>query len=203
MPLHCPFGRDLTLRSVTKFETVRHKLVAKGSIYCVTRCFSLCEGGAKNKRGFAVDLSRKLMALAIGLPTLCVPGLASRSSAMTAWLNDAELQRFSNVTIDGRYADGKPFTEHYGSDGRLNYVEHGMTLGGHWSITQGTFCTIYDVDATGGCYRVMRVDTNCYEFYFVSRTEEQAPGPNDGKPRWTARGAIQGQTSACRDEPSV
>ncbi len=157
----------------------------------------------QGQTGGIVALSQKLMALVTGLLVLCAPGLASRSSAMTAWLNDGELQRFSNATIDGRYANGKPFTEHYGSNGRLNYVERGMTLGGHWSITQGTLCTIYDFDETGGCYRVMRVDTNCYEFYFISRTEQQASGPNDGKPRWTARGALQGQASACRDEPSV
>ncbi len=153
--------------------------------------------------GGVVYLSRMVMVFAVGSLILCAPWLSSRSPAISAWLNDAELQRFSNATIDGRYANGKPFTEHYGSNGRLNYVEQTMTLGGHWSITQGTLCTIYDVDVTGGCYRVMRVDTNCYEFYFVSRTEEQAPGPNDGKPRWTARGAIQGQPSACKDEPAV
>ncbi|MFT3732670.1 MAG: hypothetical protein QM780_14825 [Hyphomicrobium sp.] len=146
---------------------------------------------------------RNLTGLAMGAALLCAPELASRSDAISAWLNDAELQRFSNATIDGRYANGKPFTEHYASNGRLNYVERDMTLGGHWSITQGTLCTIYDYDETGGCYRVMRVDTNCYEFYFVSRTEQAAPGPSDGKPRWTARGAIQGQSSACRDEPAV
>lgn len=150
-----------------------------------------------------MPLLRTLAVLAAGSAVLCAPGLASRSSAISAWLSDAELQRFSNATIDGRYANHKPFTEHYGSDGRLNYVERGMTLHGHWSITQGTLCTIYDYDETGGCYRVMRVDTNCYEFYFVSRTEATVPRSDDGKPRWTARGAIQGQASACRDEPSV
>jgi hypothetical protein len=143
------------------------------------------------------------MRLAAGSLMLACPAAASRSTAISAWLTDAELQRFADATIDGRYADGKAFTEHYAGNGRLTYVEHDMTLGGHWSVTQGTLCTIYDVDETGGCYRVMRVDANCYEFYFVSRTERQAPGPGDGKPRWTARGAIQGQASACRDEPSV
>jgi hypothetical protein len=121
-----------------------------------------------------------------------------------SWLDGpAILQKFNNVTIDGRYADGRAFTERYGADGRLVYTEHGMAMGGHWSVTEGTLCTIYDYDATGGCYRVSRVDTNCYEFYFVSRTEAAAPGPPDGKPRWTARGAVQGQPSACKDEPSV
>lgn len=146
---------------------------------------------------------KPLAALLLGLSGICVPITMPSAFAISAWLGDSELQRFSDATIDGRYANGKPFTEHYGSDGRLNYVEHGMTLGGHWSITQGTLCTIYDYDETGGCYRVMRVDTNCYEFYFVSRTEASVPRSEDGKPRWTARGAIQGQASACRDEPAV
>lgn len=144
-----------------------------------------------------------LAALVFGLFGVYASFDGTPAFAISAWLSDAELQRFSNATIDGRYANGKPFTEHYGSDGRLHYVERGMTLGGHWSITQGSLCTIYDYDETGGCYRVMRVDTNCYEFYFVSRTEATVPRSEDGKPRWTARGAIQGQASACREEPSV
>jgi hypothetical protein len=120
------------------------------------------------------------------------------------WLDGGEiLEQFKDATIDGRYASGKAFTERYAADGRVAYKEPGMTLAGHWSVTEGTLCTIYDGDPSGGCYRVARVDTNCYEFYFVSRTEEAAPGPPDGKPAWTARGALQGQASACHDQPSV
>ncbi|HVZ05520.1 hypothetical protein [Hyphomicrobium sp.] len=120
------------------------------------------------------------------------------------WLTQTEiLQQFNGATIDGRYASGKAFTERYAVDGRLFYREARLTLGGHWSVTGGTLCTIYDFDASGGCYRVARVDTNCYEFYFVSRTEAAAPGPRGSKPSWTARGALQGKASACRDAPSV
>lgn len=157
----------------------------------------------QKKKGAAVNSLKTLTMFAIGALVLTAPAFTPSSFAISAWLDDAELQRFKDATLDGRYANGKHFTEHYGSDGRLNYVEAAMTLRGHWSITQGTLCTIYDFDETGGCYRVARVDTNCYEFYFVSRTEQAAPGPGDGKPRWTARGAIQGQPSACQDEPAV
>ncbi len=120
------------------------------------------------------------------------------------WLDDGEiLSQFKNETIDGRYANGKAFTESYAADGRITYKEPGVTLAGRWSVTEGTLCTIYDGDASGGCYRVARVARNCFEFYFVSRTEAAAPGPPDGKPAWTARGSVQGQASACHDEPSV
>ncbi|WP_246317227.1 hypothetical protein [Hyphomicrobium methylovorum] len=132
-------------------------------------------------------------------------GLSQRAQAVqTVWLTDSEItEHFADTTIDGRYASGRAFTERYDRDGRLTYIERGVTMTGHWSATEGTLCTIYQSDASGGCYRVARVDTNCFEFYFVSRTEEAAPGPPGGKPRWTARGAIQGRPSACRDEPSV
>jgi hypothetical protein len=176
-------------------------IAAKGTTYFATNGVELMTSNAE--RVGAVLRFRSGMMVMAGALTLCAPGSATRSYAISAWLTDMELQRFSNATVDGRYANGKSFTEHYGSNGRLNYVEQAMTLGGHWSITQGTLCTIYDFDVSGGCYRVMRVDTNCYEFYFTSRTEQTAPGPADGKPRWTARGAIQGQPSACKDEPSV
>lgn len=138
-----------------------------------------------------------IFALAVGALLLARPAGADGS-----WLSDDELlKHFKNATIDGRYASGKAFTESYRVDGSLNYVEPGVTLGGHWSVREGTFCTIYSGDAAGGCYRVSRVGPNCFEFYFASRTEESAPG--DGKPRWTARGAIQGAPTACRDEPAV
>jgi hypothetical protein len=70
-------------------------------------------------------------------------------------------------------------------------------------VTEGTLCTIYDQQDTGGCYRVTRVAPNCFEFYFVSRTEDSAPGPNGTIPHWTARGAVQGKANACQDQPTV
>lgn len=140
------------------------------------------------------------VAVVAGLTALPVCAVQSKLQ----WLSGGEImQQFNDATIDGRYASGKAFTERYAADGRLTYKEPGVTLSGHWSVTAGTLCTIYDFEASGGCYRVARVDENCYEFYFVSRTEAAAPGPEDGKPAWTARGALQGKASACRDEPSV
>lgn len=146
-----------------------------------------------------------LLAAGIALATVgLAAGPVRAVQSKPIWLSGSEIaQQFKDVTIDGRYASGKAFTERYAADGRVTYKEPGVTLGGHWSVTEGTLCTIYDGDPSGGCYRVARVDTNCYEFYFVSRTEAAAPGPPDGKPAWTARGALQGKPSACRDQPSV
>jgi hypothetical protein len=158
----------------------------------------------KMNRGGSMGRLKAFQGVLAGSVATAILAFGAPSPAARAWMDGAELvQRFGGATIDGRYASGKVFTERYDPNGRLTYTEHSLTLGGHWSVTEGTLCTIYDGDASGGCYRVARVAPNCYEFYFVSRTEDAAPGPPDGIPRWTARGSVQGQSSACKDEPSV
>lgn len=116
------------------------------------------------------------------------------------WLKDDAIKAaLSGQTLEGRYANGRTFTESYQTNGRVAYVERGATIGGRWSVTEGTLCTIYDTDPTGGCFRVAKVGKNCFEFYFAARSEQQAPGPDDAKPQWTARGAISGLDVACQD----
>jgi hypothetical protein len=118
------------------------------------------------------------------------------------WLTDREIaEAFSGATLEGSYASGRTFIEHYRASGRVEYAERDMTTAGRWSVTAGSLCTIYDPDPSGGCFRVMRVGENCYEFYFASRTEAEAPG--DRKPAWTARGSITGKPGGCRDGATV
>lgn len=135
--------------------------------------------------------------------------LSAGSAAMAdgiglGWLPaDAISKALTGKTIEGRYANGQAFTESYGTDGRVEYIENGRTIGGHWSVTAGTLCTIYDADASGGCFRINRPSANCFEFYFAARTEEAAPGPEGNKPLWTARGSISGENTACQDGANV
>lgn len=131
-------------------------------------------------------------------------GLVTPAAAIENWMQGHEIAEvFQGQTLEGRYASGKAFTERYQPDGRLEYLEGGSVTGGRWSVTEGTLCTIYDTDPSGGCYRVSRVGENCYEFYFVARTEAAAPGPENAVPHWTARGALSGKGTACEEPSSV
>ncbi len=122
--------------------------------------------------------------------------------AVERWMTESELsEAFSGKTLDGAYQSGRTFTETYRQDGRLRYRDDGRASDGHWSVTAGTFCTIYDDDPTGGCFRVHREGANCFEFYFVARTEEQAKTPHG--PSWTARAWISGVKSTCVDGANV
>lgn len=148
-------------------------------------------------RGWAKLLSAPVACAAMGF-------LVQTAVANEFWMEADELmETFAGVTIYGHYSDGRHFSERYGNDMALEYSEGPREVSGHWSVVSGTFCTIYENDPTGGCFRVARVGANCFEFYFVTRSEEEAKAREFGKPGWTARGWVKGRQSTCRDEPIV
>jgi hypothetical protein len=120
------------------------------------------------------------------------------------WMADEDLRAtFGGVTVDGHYVDGRRFSEQYEIDMGLVYSEGPRETTGHWSVISGSFCTIYDGDPTGGCFKVARSGANCFEFYFIARTEEQVRQRKGGQPGWTARAWIKGLPDTCREEPMV
>lgn len=138
-----------------------------------------------------------------GALAVMIAGLTEARS-LSSWMVDEELRAtFSGVAVDGHYVDGRRFSEQYEIDMGLVYSEGPRETTGHWSVISGSFCTIYDGDPTGGCFKVARSGENCFEFYFIARTEEQVRRRKDGKPGWTARAWIKGRPDTCREEPMV
>lgn len=122
------------------------------------------------------------------------------------WMKDAELRAsFAGSTIDGQYADRRTFRESYSAAGSIEYHEQPTNKHwtGHWSVVRDRFCTIYDNFGTGGCFRVRRVSLNCFEFYFDTRTEEEARRSTLRNPKWTARAWLIDHTSTCEERPMV
>lgn len=129
---------------------------------------------------------------------------AAPAVSLVQWMNESALnQTFSGKTVEGHYVDGASFVETYGGDGRLDYRDDRRQTGGRWSLQAGSFCTIYDADPSGGCYRVQQVGENCYEFYFAARTVEDARDRPRDKPSWTARGWVKDRASSCTDQAGV
>jgi hypothetical protein len=129
--------------------------------------------------------------------------LSAANAVETSWMPDEELTAtFSGKSVSGHYSSGRTFEETYAADGQVRYADEGHASGGKWSVQAGSFCTIYDNDPAGGCYRVRREGANCYEFYFIARTENQAKS-DPRKPDWTARAWFRGQVPTCKDGASV
>lgn len=134
---------------------------------------------------------------------LVLAGGLAAASAEGAWMSEDELvSTFKGRGIDGEYEDGETFHERYAVDGKVAYRDNLRTSAGTWSVRAGTFCTIYEDDPSGGCYRVRQVSGNCFEFHFVARTEAEAAG-KPRRPDWTARGWFPDKPTTCVDGESV
>lgn len=148
---------------------------------------------------------RLFTGLAVILPA-AIMLLASSAWAEQVWMTDAELRAsFAGTTIDGQYVDGRSFRERYETGGALVYDEQAgkRRMTGYWNIVSGRFCTIYDGVASGGCFRVRQVSGNCFEFFFETRTEEEARRSTLRKPTWTARAWRIDLVSTCEERPMV
>ncbi len=151
------------------------------------------------RKGASVSIARVAL-LAIVLSLVSAVGAFSYSP----WMAEQDLREtFGGVTVDGHYSDGRRFSEQYNKDMGLIYSEGPRESAGHWSVIAGAFCTIYDGDPSGGCFKVARSGENCFEFYFIARTEDEVRRRKNGKPGWTARAWIKGRAGTCREEPIV
>lgn len=132
------------------------------------------------------------------LAALLLAAPIARGGERPPWMTEVELsQTFGGKTIDGHYPNGQTFTETYNKGGNIDYRDERWSAHGRWSVINGSFCTLYDDDPTGGCFRVMQSGDNCYEFYFVARSEEEAKTPRS--PDWSARAWISSRTSTCTE----
>ena len=158
--------------------------------------------GSKSSRWTAV-LAAMLLAPALSAPVVSAfasPGPPSKP----AWMTGTEIKTtFGGKTIQGHYASGTAFIETYHAEGGIDYVERTRQFIGHWSLQGDAFCTIYRADGSGGCYRVTQVGENCYEFYFVARTEYDAANALTIPPSWTARAAVSDRSGTCDERPAV
>jgi hypothetical protein len=130
--------------------------------------------------------------------------LTEAAFAVSRWMSDGELKTaFSGRTIDGHYSDGTTFTESYFDSGRLDYREQARRMVGRWLVVEGTFCTLYDNQSPGGCFKVHRASSNCFVLYFAAADEEALAETPDRAPRWTARAWLTDRPSTCKAVPAV
>jgi hypothetical protein len=115
----------------------------------------------------------------------------------------AIIKTFEGKTVKGAYANGTPVQETYFLGGAIDYWDSYNTSKGKWSVVNNLFCTFYDIgEMGGGCFRVEQVSANCFDYFAVANSPEEALKPAD-EPRYTARASIMGLPETCPDELSV
>ncbi len=106
-------------------------------------------------------------------------------------------------TLKGVYADGTPVRETYAVGGKIpDYLDSRQSATGTWSVVNNQLCTFYDGEMAGGCFRVEKIGGNCFDYFAIASSVEEALTPTE-KPRYTARAHIDGLPDTCPDELSV
>jgi hypothetical protein len=144
-----------------------------------------------------------LLALALAIAPAAATGSEQTLPAQPIVMQGPELiATFDGKTANGAYGDGTPVRETYLVGGAITYWDPNWgNKTGKWSVINNLFCTFYD-GMSGGCFRVERIGANCFDFFAVAGSEDEAlqPGPRKD---YTARVSLEGTKSTCPDELSV
>jgi hypothetical protein len=148
----------------------------------------------ENRRSIAVCL----------LVLLTTPASATEQPKVPVALDGAAMIRiFEGKGVSGVYADGTAVKETYKLGGGIDYWDTIRSTTGTWSVVNNLFCTFYDdANMSGGCFRVEQVSANCFDYFALADSTEEALKPSN-KPRYTARAHVEGKPDTCPDDLSV
>jgi hypothetical protein len=147
------------------------------------------------------SLNHRLAALTLPLAFLWLVGDDGKLPKPKVLEGAEIIAAFEGKTVVGAYHDGLAFKETYRAGGSIDYWDPRASSDGTWSVVNNLFCTFYS-SMNGGCFSIVQVNTNCFDFYAVASSESEALGPA-GRADYTARGSIQGAASTCPDELQV
>lgn len=152
--------------------------------------------------------------LLAGLAVLCLIAVAPAASRADTpapgkrliWMSVEELREvLVGEPAAGIYPDGIAWTETMHAGGRTDYTEKGERKSGDWYFSPaGELCFRYDQDRGGGCFRYVRLGSNCFEHFTEVGPRGSTPG-NGPSARYITNGKLwrTREPASCDDRPSV
>jgi hypothetical protein len=140
--------------------------------------------------------------LAVSVYAFAIIALAHAAGAVRGWMQSAEMNaELVGVKLAGVYPSGVAWTEEIAADGSSDYLERGERRRGKWAISGELFCFEYTVLIQGGCFRVVKFGTNCYELYTASigGAVPATPPPAESM-AWNGRMWREQDRSSCEDK---
>ena len=135
---------------------------------------------------------------------MIVTFFANAACATMLVMSEAEIRKeLIGPPMTGTYVDGRPWDETYYPDGHIIYHDLDNNWQGEWSFRGNGFCTYYNDEANGGCWRIVKTSENCYEFYAIGRLGKDGKGAGDKSIRWVARGWRASLASTCIPQVGV
>ena len=118
------------------------------------------------------------------------------------WMSgDAIRGTFAGEHLQGVYPSGNRWTEQIKIGGKSDYREEARHWVGDWWVDGDAFCFRYPPPGLGGCFRIARVSTNCFELYGVTGAEGGAREPPVLADRWNGRMWLSRQATTCEQNP--
>jgi hypothetical protein len=110
-------------------------------------------------------------------------------------------QSFAGKSLAGVYPSNQLWSEHIFADGRTDYREGGKHWQGEWWVTEQEFCFRYPLPGNGGCFRVVRVNRNCFELYETLGMPGRAEAPWSPAAGWNGRMWLASEPPTCPERP--
>lgn len=142
----------------------------------------------------------RLLTLLILLHAPAIAGAADDR----VWMSEAAIRaELTNRKLAGQYPNGIRWSEVIHTDGTTDYEEAGIRSRGRWTLSGSVFCFKYDTPLAGGCFRMIKVGSNCYELYVERNFLEPPPVSRDREQvAWNGRMWRAAEKDTCSNEVS-
>jgi hypothetical protein len=145
---------------------------------------------------------RRIATFVVMLLGALAPARGETPRADLGWMSGEEIrERFSGKDIAGVYPNDQLWSERIEADGRTDYREAEKHWQGQWWVTAREFCFIYPPPGLGGCFRVVRINRNCYELYETIGRLGQAETPPALAEGWNGRMWLASEPPTCPERP--
>lgn len=146
----------------------------------------------------------RIVAVVAFILAASVSAVAQDDRSGLVWMTGPEIREaFSGQSLAGLYPSERSWTELIRVDGTSDYREGANHWQGQWWIRDREFCFTYAPPGVGGCFRVTRISSNCYELYeFASPLGGDETPPNIAN-LWNGRMWHADRPTTCENRPSV
>lgn len=121
------------------------------------------------------------------------------------WMGEAAIRKdLVGHKLAGTYPSGVTWSEEIRQDGSTDYQEAGLRSRGNWTLDGQQFCFTYVDMLPGGCFRMIKLGSNCYELYIQRDAAAEAePEPPGEGIAWNGRMWRATEPATCEEKPSV
>jgi hypothetical protein len=153
--------------------------------------------------GLTASAAVRGLALGLALAAVAASAGAAQERARGGWMPaDAIRREFTGRLLNGIYPNASEWSEHLFANGTTDYREGTIRWAGRWWTEDRSFCFVYPPPGVGGCFRVVRLGSNCYELYETGSAIGRGDARPDDTDLWNGRMWLAERQATCDERPT-